>query len=313
MELTYNEIKERVLREVPTTCPICGGPLTLSADLMHLTCDNPDCDGKVTRKLEIAAKALGIDNIGPGVANELYEHLGVKHVYQLFDLSEDDFMRVPRYQEGMASRLYQSIQAVAECSFAQFIRACQFLRVGEGTASDIASAYETLDDFLNSSAVELSQRLGSMSVQVAEQVWGSVVKHMPEVRALKDRLIIKYPVKVQGGNPTGKVLTCVVTGPLGFGSRPEFQSVFGDAYGIKWASAVSKNTDVLVTNETTPTGKFKKAKELQAAGNPIQILTEEEFLAYIGAGQTNTADARVEATQTAVQNLPSYDGSKVEL
>ena len=43
--LTYEEVKARVLAEVPKECPICGGPLTLSDDLMHLTCDNPDCDG----------------------------------------------------------------------------------------------------------------------------------------------------------------------------------------------------------------------------------------------------------------------------
>ena len=65
--MTYEEIKARVLAEVPTVCPICGEPLKLSDDLMHLTCTNYECDGKVTRKLEIAAKALGIDNIGPGV------------------------------------------------------------------------------------------------------------------------------------------------------------------------------------------------------------------------------------------------------
>ena len=311
--MTYQEVKERVLREVPTVCPICGGSLTLSDDLMHLTCDNPDCDGKVVRKLEIAAKALGIDNIGPGVAQELYDHLGVRHVFQLFDLTEQDFMRVPRYQEGMASRLYQSIHAVSSVSFANFIRACQFVRIGEGTANDIAGVYASLDEFLGSNPAELAKRLGSMSQAVSEQIWGSVERNKENVLELAKRVQVEAPVVVErGSNPTGRDLTCVVTGPLGFGPRPEFQTVFGAAYGIKWGSAVSKNTDVLVTNETTPTGKYKKALELQAAGGSIKIMTEEEFLAFIGASG-DTASARVATTQEEVSGLMNYDGEVVEL
>lgn len=306
--MTYQEIKERVLKEVPNVCPICGGPLTLSNDLMHLTCDNPDCDGKITRRLEIAAKALGIENIGPGVANELFEHLQVKHVYQLFDLTLDDFQKVPRYQEGMASRLYLSIQAVKECSFAQFIRACQFTRVGDGTANDIAGAYSSLDEFLGASGQDLANRLGGMSQAVSEQIWGSVERHKASVEELAKRVKINYPVKKKGSNPTGRELTCVVTGPLGFGARPDFQDTFGADYAVKWASAVSKNTDILVTNETTPTGKYKKALELQAAGGKIQIMSEEEFLKFIGSEQTNTADAKVTAMNDAVSNLSFFGG-----
>lgn len=313
MELTYQEIKERVLAEVPKVCPICGGALTLSNDLMHLTCDNPDCDGKVVRKLEIAAKALGIDNIGPGVARELVDHLGINHISGVFGLTESDFMRVPRFQEGMSTRLYQSIHSVKSVSFAQFIRACQFYRVGDGTANDIAGVYSTLDEFLGASAQDLANRLGGMSTSVAEQIWRSVECNKLNALALSECVEIVYPEKKSGSNPTGKTLVCVVTGPLGFGSRPDFQLTFGDSYGVKWASSVSKNTDILVTNETTPTGKYRKAQELQAAGGKIKIMSEEEFLAFIGAEQTSTAGARVAATQAAVTSLGSFDGSNVEL
>ena len=309
--LSYEEVKARVLAEVPKQCPICGGQLTLSPDLMHLTCDNPDCDGKISRKLEIAAKALGIDNVGPAVAKDLVDNLGIRHISELFPLTVDDFKRIPRFQDGSAQRLYQSIHSVSSVTFAQFIRACQFTRVGDGTANDIAGVYGSLDEFLGASGDDLANRLGGMSKAVSEQIWGSVEGSKDKVKALAECITINYPEKAV--NTTGRTLTCVVTGPLGFGSRPEFQETFGVSYGVKWASAVSKNTDILVTNETTPTGKFKKAKELQAAGGKIQIMNEEEFLSYIGAEQTNTADARVVATSTAVENLQSFDGQIVNL
>ena len=314
MELSYEEIKNRVLAEVPETCPICGGHLTLSADYMHLTCDNPDCDGKVSRKLEIAAKALGIDNIGPAVAKELFEYLNVSKVYQLFDLTLDDFKKVPRYKDGMAQRLYDSIKSVKSVPFAKFIRACQFKRVGDGSADAIALAYSSVQEFLDTDRTVLVKTLGVVSEDVADQIWLSVQQSRDAVTELSKRIAIEYPEKVSGkGNPTGGQLICVVTGPLGFGSRPEFQEVFGAAYGIKWASAVSKNTDILVTNETTPTGKYKKAQELIASGGKVKIMNEEEFLSYIGAEHSTTADARIDATKTAVGNLQSFDGSVVDL
>jgi NAD-dependent DNA ligase len=173
--------------------------------------------------------------------------------------------------------------------------------------------YASLDEFLGSNANDLAKRLGSMSEVVASQIWESVEYNKSNVLELAKRVSIEYPEKQSvGTNASGRNLTCVVTGPLGFGPRPEFQTTFGISYGIKWGSSVSKNTDILVTNETTPTGKFKKAKELQAAGNPIQIMTEEEFLAYIGANGS-TAQARLETTQMEVAGLSNYDGSVVDL
>ena len=310
--LTYEEVKAHVLAEVPKECPICGGPLTLSDDLMHLTCDNPDCDGKVARKLEIAAKALGIDNVGPSAAKDLVDHLGVHHVSQLYEFTVEDFLKIPRFQGGLATNLYKSVQGAKEVTFAQFIRACQFYRVGDGTSNDIANAYDTLDQFRNATADDLMQKVGGMTIDSARLIMESVKKAGEDVSRLEKYVGIKYPEKIQGSNPTGEILTCVVTGPLGFGSRPEFQRVFGDAYGVKWGSSVTKNTDILVTNESASTTKYKKALELQAAGGKIKIMTEEEFLQYVGAPGT-TAEARQMANMQEYENLKSFDGVEVVL
>ena len=307
--MTYEEIKSKVLAWVPEVCPVCGGKLTLSDDLMHLTCDNPDCGGKVYRRLEIAAKALGIDNIGQGVAKELCEHLGITNVWQLFDLSVDDFKKVPRYQDGMANRLYDSVHAVDSVPFANFIRACQFRRIGDGSANDLAQSFDSLDAFLGASEQSVAKVLGVRSSDVSGVIWGSVVDSRDAALKLADRVRIVYPEKK--ASRSGGTLTCVVTGPLGFGPRPEFQKVFGESYGVKWASAVSKNTDYLVTNETAMTGKFKKAKELIASGGKVKIVTEAEFMSIIGAG--DTASERMAVTAEEAKEVKSYDGLDVQL
>lgn len=303
MEQTAKQI---ILSMVPTTCPECGHPLKLSDDLMHLTCTNNACSGKLYRRIEIMCKAFGIENVGVKVAQELVECLDLKAEHEIFDLSVEDFLRVPRYQMGMAQRLYDSIHAVTEVQWPAFIRGAQFLRVGEGTAKDMAKEYKSLDEIFATTPKEMAHKMSGMTTNLTSQIVESINERRQEVEELSKRVTINFSTAVTvPTNTTGKQIMAVVTGPLGFGSRPEFQRTFGDQYGVKWVSAVSGNTDVLVTNETTPTGKYKKAKELQAQGGKIQIMTEEEFIKYIG-GTTDTKNSLINATAQQAQELDMF-------
>lgn len=302
MEQTAKQI---ILSLVPTTCPECGHALKLSDDLMHLTCTNSACSGKLYRRIEIMCKAFGIENVGVKVAQELVECLDLTAEHEIFDLSVEDFLRVPRYQMGMAQRLYDSIHAVEEVSWPAFIRGAQFLRVGEGTAKDMAKEYKSLDEIFATTPKEMAHKMSGMTTNLTSQIVESINERRNEVEELSKRVTINFSTATAAPaqSPTGKQIMAVVTGPLGYGPRPEFQRTFGDAYGVKWVSAVSGNTDILVTNETTPTGKYKKAKELQAAGGKIQIMTEEEFIKYIGG----TADSKTTLVQETAKQAQELD------
>ena len=72
---------------------------------------------------------------------------------------------------------------------------------------------------------------------------------------------------------TGKKIC--ITGALSE-KRPVIEDMIRTGGGIV-VSSVSKNTDILVTNETDPTSsKFKKALELK-----IKIITEAELLSLL--------------------------------
>ncbi|MFC3873287.1 exonuclease domain-containing protein [Neisseria musculi] len=76
--------------------------------------------------------------------------------------------------------------------------------------------------------------------------------------------------------------TVVITGDL---SRPraEIQQIAADA-GCRCTSSVSPKTTILVLGESdmaAPSSKEKRARELQAEGHPIQILSEAEFMALL--------------------------------
>lgn len=317
-------VKEQILALVPSSCPACGSTLRLSEDLMHLSCTNPSCSGKLYRRIEIMAKAFGIENIGVKVAEELVNELNLSAEHEIFDLTYEDFLKVPRYQAGMATRLLDSIATVkkdpihgasVKVSWANFIRGIQISRVGEGTAAEIARGYKDLDSLLNTDPKELAKKLTSATVNSTTPMVNSIKERREEILELAKRVEIIYPSAEEIQTTEAKPITilAVVTGSLGFGSRPDFQKHFGANYGVKWASAVSGNVNILVTNEDfsvkKPTGKYKDALALQAKGNPIKIMTEQEFIEHVGG--TSVADDLLQTTRNSSNSITSVGGMDI--
>lgn len=316
-------VKEKILAMVPKTCPACGATVKLSDDLMHLTCTNSACSGKLYRRIEIMAKAFGIENIGIKVAEELVNELNLTAEHQIFELTFEDFLKVPRYKEGMATRLLDSINVVKrdpiygarkKVSWANFIRGIQIVRVGEGTAAEIAKGYKDLDSLLNTTPKELASKLSSATTNSTSIMVNSINDRRDEILKLASYVEIEYPKAtdvVQEDVPI--TIQAVVTGPLGFGSRPDFQRHFGAAYGVKWSSSVSRNTTILVTNEDfsvkKPTGKYKDAVALQEKGYPIKIMTEEEFIAHVGG--TSVAQDLLQNTRDSSNAITSVGGMDI--
>lgn len=271
-----SEVKERILALTPKICPACGSALNLSDDLMHLTCTNSNCCGKMYRRMEIMAKAFQIPNIGIKVAQELQEACNITSLDQMFKLTVEDILQVPRYQQGMAEKLYKSIHNCWEVTWAEFLRGIQLTRVGEGTANELAKKVNSLAELISLTPTELASIMDHATENLTIMIVDSIQNQKEEILALAECVEIKYPKKETVVAPMQNI-TAVVTGKLEFGNRKAFQEKYGEAYGVKWASAVSKNTDYLVTNEASTSSKYKKATELG-----VPALTEKEFLEKIG-------------------------------
>ena len=152
--------------------------------------------------------------------------------------------------------------------------------------------------------------MDNMTTNLTSMIVESIRDRKDLVKSLAEKVQIDYDNAPT--QSTGTTILAVVTGKLGFGSRPEFQKTFGDSYGVKWASAVSSNTDILVTNEASTSSKYKTATKLQEQGGKIKIMTEEEFLAYIGAN-ASTAENRMEETHKQVGALDMFGGTGADL
>lgn len=76
----------------PTCCPSCNGKIDVEvyatkkgeAPTEHLMCNNPDCSGKLTRKLSLGISALKVKGIGDSTCESLIKS-GVKNIFDVFD------------------------------------------------------------------------------------------------------------------------------------------------------------------------------------------------------------------------------------
>jgi DNA ligase (NAD+) len=273
----------------------------------HLKCSNASCSGKFYRKLEIMVKAFGIENIGIKVAEELVEHLDLTRLGELFDCTVEDFLKVPRYQVGMATKLYDSVQAVRAqgVQWHKFIQGIQIDRIGEGTAVEVARAYKNLESFLATTAHDLSIKVPRYTTDSTSKMVQSIQSQMDEILNLATKVEIKYQTDApKPATAPTETIICVVTGGLKSGSRPDFQRLYGANFGVKWASSVSSNTDYLVTNETANTGKYREAKNIMEKGGKIKIITEAEFLTLLGVEDASHTENKIHQVTTATASNP---------
>lgn len=296
--------REEILALVPKTCPTCGHALVLSDDMMHLRCPNTNCGGSLYRRLEIMAKAFGIENIGIKTARNMVLTLGLASEEELFQQTPQTLLNMPGYKIGMATKVYESIKAKTKIPYANFIRGCQFERVGQGTAEDLAKLYPNIEDLLSTTKEEIKKKYNKAAEGLAEIIYNSIQQKTPLVKKLLNYVSIEYPV---AANPVGQMdILAVVTGSLNYGSRPAFQKFLKEKYGIRFTSSVSKNVDYLITNDINPakpSSKFKTATEIQQAGGKTKIVTEQQFLELVGEKSAVDALLKNQAEQAANNDM----------
>lgn len=273
--LTYNEIKDRVMSTVPKVCPACGTKLELSPCLQHLKCPNFECSGKFYRKLEIFCKAVGIENIGLKAAEEIVAKLNISKLEEIYSITPEDLLQVGNYKEGMANKVYNSIQKVKKVTWEQFLRGIQLNRVGEGTAKDLSVVIPSLDKLLSITSAELAELLPRATENLTSIIVDSITQNKDEIIKLASILEITYDVAKRPTTNLG--INVVVTGSLTSRTRSEFTKFYSENYGVKFVSSVSSTTNILVNNDVNSTSsKNVKAKKLG-----VKIMTEEEFINYV--------------------------------
>jgi len=210
--------------------------------------------------------------LGESIIENLVDMGLVKNIADLYKLSVQDLLTLPRLAQRSATKLYENIQRSKDRPFFRVLYGLGIPRVGLKTAQMLAEHFGSINALLNATMDELTSIEG-IGTDTAETILKAL--QSPQVHELIDQLKT-LGLKMEQESIEGplKGLTFVFTGTLTSMSRGDAAKLV-QSLGGKVASSVSKNVDYVVVGED-PGSKLDKAQKLG-----LTIIDEEAFLKMV--------------------------------
>lgn len=258
----------------PSHSPLCGGDGAIErvpGEAAHRCKVAGSFEQQARRLIHFAGKsALDIDGMGRETVKLLMEHKLVSEFDDIFDLTKDELLELPSFEEVKARNLIEGIHVARKVTLARLLVGLGIPHVGGETAFLLAAAFGTLAEVRAASSEELS-RIEGVGPIIGESVaaWFRDAENRAMLSRLIKHLTIEKMSMPKRGPLTG--MSVVITGTLPTLSREDAEARVRRAGG-KAASSVSSKTSFVVAGEN-PGSKYEKAQELG-----VQILDEAEFL-----------------------------------
>jgi DNA ligase (NAD+) len=240
----------------------------------------------------VSRRAFDIEGLGEKQLRAFYDEGLIAEPADIFTLEERDRLSLKKLKdreragETSVRNLFGAIQARRRVPLDRFIFALGIRHVGETTALTMARCYGTKDAFLAAmdkvadGDAEAIAELDAMD-QIGEAVIEAARSYFAEDhnRGVVERLVAQLdvlPAEQPKSDTAVAGKTVVFTGSLERMTRDEAKAQ-AVALGAKVSGSVSARTDIVVAGP----GAGSKLKEAEKHG--VQVLTEDEWLALIGA------------------------------
>ena len=272
--------------KVPTHCPACGDPTTRQKkrDGEFLFCSEPTkCVQARLGELEHFAKVVDIQGFGPKVIAAAVDAGLLSTPADFYTLRAADLEALERLGEKSAQNLIDQIDAHRDLSLAVFLQALGAAHLGKQNAQLLAGEFETLSKIRGLTRDDLMAVKGIKDA-IADAIVDGLAARAELIEALLKHVKVQRgerPEPAAGGALTGK--SFVFTGTLEGFTREQAQARVL-ALGGETPSGVNKALSFLVVGagKGAKSSKQKKAEELIAAGAPLRVLSEAEFLELSG-------------------------------
>jgi len=263
---------------IPETCPACGSVLMREEGEVAVKCVSLHCPAQVQEKLAHFASRGGMEIEGLGEKNVelLYSQGLIKHFEDIYRLTKEDLLELPRFADKSAQNLIDAIEKSRHAVLSRFLFAIGILHVGEYAAKVLSRNFKRLEDlyFVSPEKIIVIKQMG-------EKIAASVSAFFNDPKNIELlNSMIKLGIRIT--NPDYEMketarplegLTFVITGSMSK-PRKEVEALI-ERHGGHAASAVSKSTSYLVAGDD-PGSKLKKAKQLG-----VKILSYEELLRLV--------------------------------
>lgn len=260
----------------PSHCPYCGSELIEGN--VHIICPNSlSCTPQLLARIEhfSSRNAMDIEGLSEKTIGQLMDELGIKEVYDLYDLSYDDLINLERFGPKKTNNLLDAIEASKDVDLNRFIYAIGIPNVGERTARDLASKFKNFDSLRKAEASELTQ-----IPDIGEITAENIVEFFADANINEAiDLLLSKGIKINediNGDSTSilEALTYVITGTIDGYKRDDVKELI-EKNGGKVTGSVSKKTDALICGENAGS-KLDKAKSLD-----IKIIDGNELKEFL--------------------------------
>ena len=253
---------------VPDRCPSCNSKVEVLD--IRLFCRNEDCPGKNKEIILNFIQKIGIEDLSGKRLEELINAKMVKTIPDLYRLTAADLMKIDKVKDKLSQKLIESIQKTKKVDLIIFLASLGITGGAFNKCEKVVRAgFDNIIPIMNLSIEQL------MSIDgFAEKSATDFQNSLREKKEMIDELIeLGFTFTVEETRVTKVTgLKICITGALAE-KRSVIEDKIREGGGIVTGS-VSKNTDLLVTNESDPTSsKYKKALDLK-----IRIISEPALL-----------------------------------
>ncbi|MBU0611872.1 NAD-dependent DNA ligase LigA [Patescibacteria group bacterium] len=257
--------------KMPEVCPVCSTKIIRKENLVAFICPNPKCSAKNERFLEHFVSVFEIYELGPKILRRFKDEGLISDASDIFTLAKEDIAPLERFGEKSAENIINEINLKKKIPLSRFIWALGILHVGEETARDLASNFNTLEK-LGQASLEKISAIENIGPAVSKSVYEFFrdKSNLDFIKKLeKNGVVVLEEEKKASGKFTG--LTFVLTGTLSSMSR-ELAKEKIMKLGGRVSGSVSHNTSYVVAGDEAGS-KFTDAQKLG-----VKIIKEEEFL-----------------------------------
>lgn len=268
-------------------CPICGAGTKIIQDnnTKVLICTNPDCKGKLLRKLShfVSKNAINIDGLSEQTLQKFIDLGWLSSFIDIYYLSEhkEEMYKLDGFGKKSVDKLLENIDKSRNTTLDRFIYGLCIHLIGRSASKDIAKyCNNDIDKFIkimienkSNDFVKYIDGFGNIMYESLNNWWNEHCLLFLEISK-------EFCFKTVSENSSNKDLSgkiFVITGSLNhYKNRDELVNLITSMNG-KVLGSVSSKTSYLLNNDINSTSsKNRKAKKLN-----IPIITEEDFIKMI--------------------------------
>lgn len=259
---------------MPTTCPECEGQVVrLEGQAAH-KCTNPHCPALFREGLIhfVSRDAMNIDGLGPAVLIALVDAGLVKSVADLYKLTMEEVLTVPRMGKKSAENLLSAIENSKQAGLSRVLFGLGIRHVGIKAAGIVARHFGHVSAVQQASVEELLE-LDEIGTKIGESIvaYFGATENLQIIAEL-DAAGVKLTEEQQekGVNQLFAGKTFVLTGTLETMNRNQAAEII-ERLGGKVSGSVSKKTSYVLAGSEAGS-KLDKAQKLG-----VEVLNEQQF------------------------------------